>query len=174
MDLIIIRINLKQITHTTISRLLARDLYQEFSDPTAGEKLIANRVLHLMQKGTLGGLSAILPHRYFADDCTIVSLLYQLFRSPVFGFSEADSQYWMQRCLCEEHDGLHVAYRNRQRLLKELRDFFADIDYLSAVNRTMGAMSERGEIDAALTANRQTLAAFFQQHSQSHSLAVSQ
>ncbi len=152
---------LDEAFHTTISRLLAKELYREFSGPTAYEKLVANRIIYLMQKGTLGGLSAVLPHRYFADDFTIFEVLYQLLQSPVFGFSQTVAKRWMARCLCEEHDGLHMAAANRQRLLKDLRDFFEDVDYLWPVNRTMGAMSGRGEISVAIAQNQRTFDQFF-------------
>lgn len=152
---------LDEAFHTTISRLLAKDLYREFDDPTAYEKIVANRIIYLMQNGTLGGLSAVLPHRYFADDFTLFEVVYQLLQSPVFGFSKATAKHWMKRCFCEEHEGLQVAAANRQRLLKELRDFFADIHYLSPVNRTMGAMSKRGEVAATLAQNQETFEQFF-------------
>ncbi|NJM99994.1 MAG: hypothetical protein HC800_25210 [Phormidesmis sp. RL_2_1] len=153
---------LDEAFHTTISKLLARDLYKLFPQPTAYEKLIANSVIYKMQTGTLGGLSAVLTHRYFPDDFTLFELLYQLFQSSVFGFTEAEAKHWMARCFCQEHDGLHLAASNRQRLLKALQDFFVDVDYLKAVNRHMGAMADRGEISAALAQNQKTFAQFFQ------------
>ncbi|MEL6453302.1 MAG: hypothetical protein AAFQ40_01130 [Cyanobacteria bacterium J06623_5] len=158
--------------HTTISRLLAKDLYKAFEKPTRYEKLVANSVIYKMQKGTLGGLSAVLPHRYFPDDFTIFELLYQLLRSPVFAFSQSEARLWMARCLCEEHEGLHIAAANRQRLLKELRDFFASVDYLSPANCQMDEMASRGEISAALKQNKQTFDQFFQQVDFEHATAA--
>ena len=154
---------LDEAFHTTISRLLARDLYKEFSAPTLYERTVANSILLKMQKGTLGGLSTVLPHRYFADDFVIIELLYQLLKSPVFGFSEPDAKHWLEQCLCTEHDGVHTAAANRSRLLKELRDFFIDVDYLWAVNRDMGAMSQRGAVESALTQNQRTLKRFWEE-----------
>ena len=154
---------LDEAFHTTISKLLAKDLYREFSPPTTFEKLAANSVLYSMQTGTLGGLSAVLPHRYFSDDLTILELIYQLFQSPVFGFSRSDTKYWMEKCFCQEHEGIHKAAANRARLLKELKDFFADIDYLWPVNRHMNAMASQGNISSALVRNRRTFKTFFQQ-----------
>lgn len=153
---------LDEAFHTTISRLLAKDLYREFLAPNAYEKLVANSIITKMQKGTLGGLSAVLPHRYFSDDPTIFELLYQLLQSPVFGFSPLAAQHWMQRCLCEEHEGLHVAAANRQRLLKDLQSFFSEIGYLNANNREMTDMAQKGSIDSALAQNAQTFAEFFE------------
>ncbi|MEL7223964.1 MAG: hypothetical protein AAGL17_03650 [Cyanobacteria bacterium J06576_12] len=153
---------LDEAFHTTISRLLAKDLYQEFSAPNTYEKFVANSIIAKMQKGTLGGLSAVLPHRYFADDSTIFELLYQLLQSPVFGFSSADAQHWMWRCLCEEHEGHYVAAANRQRLLKELRGFFGEVGYLNAENREMTAMAKQGSIFDAIAQNTRTFNEFFE------------
>ena len=114
-----------------------------------------------MQTGTLGGLSAVLPHRYFADDCTLFELVFQLFRSPVFGFSAEEAKRWMARCFCEEHEGLHIAALNRARLMKALKTFFADVDYLWPVNRQMDAMGARGEISSARKQNRKTFENFW-------------
>ncbi|MEL7351421.1 MAG: hypothetical protein AAF171_13620 [Cyanobacteria bacterium P01_A01_bin.116] len=153
---------LDEAFHTTISRLLARDLYRVFDQPSAYESAVANSILLKMQKGTLGGLSAVLPHRYFADDFTIFELLYQLLQSPVFGFNSAEAQHWMKLCLCAEHTGIHVAAANRERLLKELKDFFCDIPYLWSVNREMSAMAGRGTIETTLAQNKKALENFWQ------------
>ena len=152
---------LDEAFHTTISRLLARDLYREFPKPTVYENIVANSVLHKMQTGTLGGLSAVLPHRYFADDFMLIELLFQVFQSPVFGFSVSEAKHWIERCFCEEHEGLHVAAANRARLLKELKTFFADVDYLFPVNRQMDAMRIRGQVSSTLKQNRQTFEDFW-------------
>lgn len=153
---------LDEAFHTTISRLLAKDLYREFAEPSVYEKWVANRIILKMQQGTLGGLSAVLPHRYFADDFTIFELVYQLLRSPVFEFSQAEAKRWMSQCFCEEHKGIHTAATNRNRLLKDLQDFFADIGYLSPVNRSMNKMATSGGIESALKQNKKVFNQFFE------------
>ncbi len=151
---------LDEAFHTTISQLLAKDLYQEFAKPTAYERFVANLSIYMMQCGTLGGLSGVLPHRYFADDTTIIELLYRLLQSPVFGMTSDEALHWMQLCLCQEHEGFHLASSNRQRLLKDLRRFFEPVDYLWPVNREMKVMAKRGTIDTALQHNRATFDQF--------------
>lgn len=149
--------------HTTISQLLAKDMYKDFAKPTAYEKFVANLAIYMLQRGTLGGLSAVLPHRYFADDYTIVELIYRLLQAPVFGMSSQDALHWIKQCLCGEHEGFHVATNNRQRLLGELRRFFEEFDYLWPVNREMRLMAARGSISDAIDSNIKT----FEQFSQS-------
>ncbi|HLP87799.1 MAG TPA: hypothetical protein VK184_04220 [Nostocaceae cyanobacterium] len=146
--------------HTTISQLLAKDLYKNFTKPTLYEKSVANLVIYLMQCGTLGGISGVLPYRYFADDYTIMELIYRLLQTPVFGMSSQDALYWLNQCLCSEHEGFYLASKNRQRLLKELRRFFADVDYLWPVNREMRVMAARGAISEAIANNSKTFRQF--------------
>ena len=139
--------------HTTISQLLAKDLYKDFAKPTAYERFVANMAIYMMQSGTLGGLSGVLPHRYFADDYSIMEMIYRLLQSPVFGMSAQEALHWLNQCLCCEHEGFHVAMENRQRLLSEMRRFFEDVDYLWPVNREMRLMAARGSISEAIQNN---------------------
>jgi hypothetical protein len=148
--------------HTTISQLLAKDLYKDFAKPTAYEKFVANFAIYMLQRGTLGGLSGVLPHRYFADDYTIMELVYRLLQAPLFGMSAQDALHWMERCFCQEHEGFHVTFQNRQRLLSELQRFFEDVDYLWPVNREMRVMAARGSIEQALQSNRKAFQKFSQ------------
>ena len=146
--------------HTTISQLLAKELYKNFAQPTAYEKFVANTAIRMMQSGTLGGLSGVLPHRFFADDYSIMELVYRLLQAPLFGMSAQEALHWLNKCLCHEHEGFHVAMENRQRLLSEMRKFFVDVDYLWPVNREMRIMAAKGSIDEAIQNNIKTFEHF--------------
>jgi hypothetical protein len=153
---------LDEAFHTTISQLIAKDMYRDFAKPSAYERFVANLAILMMQRGTLGGLSGVLPHRYFPDDYPIMELVYRLLQAPLFGMSSQDALYWMERCFCQEHEGFHVATRNRQRLQADLHHFFEDVDYLWSANREMSVMAERGSIADALQKNRKTFELFSQ------------
>ncbi|MEC4883855.1 MAG: hypothetical protein SAL70_21380 [Scytonema sp. PMC 1070.18] len=146
--------------HTTTSHVLAKDMYKDFPKPTAYEKYIGNLAIYLLQRGALGGLSAILPHRYFTDDYVLMEIVYRLLQAPLFGMSASEALECMYQCFCCEHEGFHVAFRNRQRLLLELRRFFEDIDYLLPVNREMRVMASRGSISDAIQSNIKTFKKF--------------
>ncbi|MEM7591786.1 MAG: hypothetical protein AAF383_09765 [Cyanobacteria bacterium P01_A01_bin.83] len=150
--------------HTSISQLLAQDAYRDFPQATAYEKLVANLAIYKMQSGTLGGISAVFPHRYFADDHSILELVYRVLLSPLFGMSHSDALHWVKCCFCQEHQGFHEAVANRQRLLKELRRFFADFDYLWSVNRNMSLMASSGGVEQAIQNNRRIFSQFASSH----------
>ena len=148
--------------HTTMSQVLGKDMYKDFPSPTAYEKFVANLTIYMVQCGTLGGLSGAFTHRYFPDDCSLMALLYRLLQTPLFGMSASEAIIWLERCLCQEHDGFHLGAANHQRLWNEHRRFFEGLDYLWPVNREMRVMAAGGSIPQAIQRNRKTFRQFSQ------------
>ena len=109
--------------HTTTSRLIAQDLYKDFSQPTEYEKFMGNLTIYITQKGLLSGLSGGLP-AIFQNDSWFMLAYYRLLKSPLFEMSSQDALHWMEKCLCHEHDGFYVNLKYHQRLLLEPASFF--------------------------------------------------
>ncbi|WP_198954205.1 hypothetical protein [Moorena bouillonii] len=139
--------------HTTISQTIARDLYKDFSPPTAYEKFVANMAIYMMQHNVLSGISCIFPSECVTDEPLFMLLCYKILRSPIFGMSSDEALNSMQQSLCQENEGFHVTLKYHQRLLSDLRRFFNDIDYLWPVNREMRLMDSAANIDRAIQAN---------------------
>ncbi|MDJ0796441.1 MAG: hypothetical protein QNJ51_06330 [Calothrix sp. MO_167.B12] len=139
--------------HTTISQTLAKDMYRELPQPTAYEKFLSGKILHMMQNNMLSGLSGALPGRFVADSPLFMLFIYKLLKSPVFGMSNQDSLYWMEKSFCQEHDGFHVGLKYHAKLLEALRRVFNCLEYQSAVNREMRIMAAGGSIDKAIKGN---------------------
>ncbi len=146
--------------HSTISLVLARDLYKNFPQPTAYEKFIANLAVYKMQCGILSGLSATVPDRYYADDTALMYFVYRILQSSLFGMSSPEALHWMEKCFCQEHEGFHVALKYNQRLLSEFRRFYENLDYLWPVNREMRPMTLGGSISKAIQKNIKTFKQF--------------
>ncbi|GAB1543927.1 hypothetical protein NUACC21_66030 [Scytonema sp. NUACC21] len=138
--------------HTTTSRLIAQDLYKDFSKPTAYEKFLANLTVYMAQIKVLSGLSGGLVS-VFRDDAYFMLSFYRLLQSPLFDMSASEALEWMHRCLCHEHQGFHVNLNFHRTLLSALRRFFDPIDYLWPVNREMRLMSAGSSISKAIQSN---------------------
>jgi len=138
--------------HTTMSQVISQDVYKDFSKPTAYEKLLANTILFLVQRGLLGGLSGGLPV-VFRDDACFMPAFYRLLKSPVFNLSNEEALHWMEKCLCQEHEGFHVNHKYHQSLLSNFQRFFDRLDYLWPVNREMRLMAAGGSIERAIKSN---------------------
>ncbi|BAZ50020.1 hypothetical protein NIES4103_26340 [Nostoc sp. NIES-4103] len=140
--------------HTTMSQTIAQEVYKDFPKPTMYEKLLSNVVILLLQRGLLSGLSAALPAT-FRDDVNFMPSYYRLLTSPLFNkMSQEDALHWMEKCLCEEHEGFHVNLKYQQTLLNDLRRFFGHLEYLWPVNREMRLMAEGGSIEKAIKRNQ--------------------
>ncbi len=148
--------------HTSTSLMIARDMYREFHKPSAYEQWIANVTIRSVQGGTLGGLSGAFTHRYFADDLSLMELVYRILQAPLFGLSAPEALVWMERCLCQEHEGFYVAQQNHHRLLAEHQKLFDKLDYLWPVNREMRVMAAGSSIPKAIAHNRTTFRRFSQ------------
>lgn len=143
---------LDEAYHTTTSQLIAQDLYKDFSKPTAYEKFLANLTVYRSQVVGLSGLSGGMPAIFRNDDTFILSY-YRLLQSPVFDMSSQEALQWLEKCMCQEHEGFHLTLKYHQRLLSDLRRLFEPIDYLWPVNRDMRVMASGGSIDKAIQNN---------------------
>lgn len=138
--------------HTTMSQVISQEVYKDFSKPSAYEKWLSNLIIYLAQRGILSGLSGMLPAT-FREDASFMPSYYRLLTSPLFGMSSQDALYWMEKCLCHEHEGFHVNLKYHHILLTDLRRFFDKLTYLNPVNREMRLMVAGGSIEKAIQRN---------------------
>ncbi|MBW4633668.1 MAG: hypothetical protein KME30_17755 [Iphinoe sp. HA4291-MV1] len=138
--------------HTTMSQTISQDVYKDFPKPTVYEKLLANVIIYVTQRGVLGGLPGGLP-AVFRDDASFMPSYYRSLTSPLFGMSSQEALHWMEKCLCQEHEGFHVNLKYHQILLSDLRRFFDRLDYLWPINREMRIMAAGGSIERAIQRN---------------------
>jgi len=150
---------LDEAFHTTTSQLIAQDLYKDFPKPTAYEKFLANLTIYKSQKVALSGLSGGIP-AIFRTDADFMLSFYRLLQSPVFNMSSQEALQWLEKCLCQEHDGFHLTLKYHQRLLTDMRRLLDPIDYLWPVNRELRLMASGGSINKAIQNNSKAFEQF--------------
>jgi hypothetical protein len=150
---------LDEAFHTTTSQLIAQDLYKDFPKPTAYEKFLANLTIYKSQKVALSGLSGGIP-AIFRTDANFMLSFYRLLQSPVFNMSSQEALQWLEKCLCQEHEGFHLTLKYHQRLLTDMRRLFEPIDYLWPVNRELRLMASGGSINKAIQNNSKAFEQF--------------
>lgn len=151
---------LDEYFHTTMSKFISQELYQNdaFAPPKSYEKMIGNLMIYSTQLN-LDGISAVIPYRFIKDNGSFVKIIFKLMTSPLFGLSEKDAIYWLKKCFAQEHEGFHLAYKNHQRLLLNLQQTFASVNYLWAANREMKIASSV-RIESALTSSKKAFQEF--------------
>lgn len=150
---------LDEAFHTTTSQLIAQDLYKDFPKPTAYEKFLANLTIYKSQKVALSGLSGGIP-AIFRTDADFMLSFYRLLQSPVFNMSSQEALQWLEKCLCQEHEGFHLTLKYHHRLLTDMRRLFEPIDYLWPVNRELRLMASGGSINKAIQNNSKAFEQF--------------
>jgi hypothetical protein len=147
--------------HTTLSQVISQQLYKDFAQPSAYEQLLANTITYLAQRNILGGISGGIPATFRHDKDFMLSF-YRILKSRIFNLSETEILYWMERCLCQEHDGWHTNLKHHQKLLTEFQRFFGKLDYLWVVNREMKLMATGASIPHAIQSNCKAFKQFTQ------------
>ncbi|NES81555.1 MAG: hypothetical protein F6K10_09195 [Moorea sp. SIO2B7] len=152
---------LDEAFHTTISQTIAKDMYKDFPKPTAYEKFVSGLMVYMMQRNFLNGFSGVLPNlRLGADDTQSMLFVYKLLKSPLFEMETKEALDWMEKCLCQEHEGFHVGLQSHQSVLRSLQKLFGSLDYQWKINREMGLMAAEASISKALHKNLKTFKQF--------------
>lgn len=139
--------------HTTMSQVIAQEVYKDFSKPSNYEVLLSNLIIFMAQRGILSGLSAALPAT-FRNDAPFMPSFYRLLTSPLFSMSHQDTMFWMEKCLCYEHEGFYVNLKYHRSLLSDLQRFFGRLDYLWPVNRELRLMARGASIERTIHHNK--------------------
>lgn len=151
---------LDEAFHTTISQTITRDMYKDFPKPTAYEKFISGKIVYMIQRNLLSGLSGVLPGRCVYDDPMLMIFYYKLLKSPLFDMESQEALDWMEKCFCHDHEGYQVGLKYHQSLLELMQRLFSRLDYQWKVNREMGVMAAGGSIEKAIQKNSQTFKLF--------------
>ena len=151
---------LDEAFHTTTSRFMARELYKDFPQPTQYEKFVANLAFNRLQSRIWNSLSAVVPDRHRPDDFSVMSFIYKILLSDIFGMSQSEALHWLEQCFVTEHQGFHQNVQFHRSLLQEFRRTFSSLDYLSQANREMKPMAMGSQIAPAIARNIKTLQQF--------------
>ena len=144
--------------HTTTSQVIAQYMYRDFS-PTPYEKFFANVVIYRAQKAILSGLSGSMVS-VFRSDGIFIPFYYALLQTPLFGMTSQEALMWLEKSLCQEHEGFTLNLKYHQQLLSEIRRVFDTMDYLWPVNRELSLMGQGGNLSKALQTNQRDLREF--------------
>lgn len=153
---------LDEAFHTTISQTLAKEMYKDFPKPTAYEKSVSGLIIYMIQRNLLSGLSGILPGRCVYDDEMLMVFYLKLLKSPLFGMNTKEALHWLEKCICQEHEGYHIGLKYHQSLLELMQKLFSQLDYQWKINRDMSIMTAGGSISKAVEKNSQAFKQFAQ------------
>ncbi|MGD1896235.1 MAG: hypothetical protein ACFB16_04690 [Phormidesmis sp.] len=136
--------------HTATSKFISHEIYRDFKQPNAFEKLTVNAMVRSIQF-SMNELSVTVPG-IFSQDEQYFSTIYKMLQKPLFGMSSQEALNEMGKAYCQEHEGYHVAARYHARALAKNTEFVQDLDHLADFNRELKIMST-ASIEKAIRAN---------------------
>jgi hypothetical protein len=126
--------------HFNTSRIVSNEVPKLLPPADALERWAINRAVDGCQLDHTPFSVAI--NGIFWHDPALYDACLTLFRSPVFGMSEADALDMLRRCFCKESEGFHASARSHATAVDNYRAYVEKSDLLTPPNRGMARMAQ--------------------------------
>ncbi|MFO1404301.1 MAG: hypothetical protein U1E96_06950 [Azonexus sp.] len=143
--------------HFNTSRIVGLEVPRVLPAPTAFERWVVNRGVAGCQADHFHFSVAV--NGIFWFDPSLFEATYLVLRSPSFGLDHAETLRMLERCYCEDSEGVQAAARTHAEAVESYRRFVEPVSWLSARNREMSHMAGNG-VRRYLETNRRALARF--------------
>ena len=143
--------------HFNSSNIISHDIIKCLPKPTAFEARVANMTLAGCQRDHQGfsvGVRGIFWH-----DPALFEPLLKVLMSPIYGMDRAAALAMIERCFCQDNDGVQSAYATHKTALESYKQYLADLDYVDAHNKEMRHMA-RASVEGYLKTNRRAFERF--------------
>ncbi len=143
--------------HFNTSRIVGVEVPRVLPAPTAFERWVVNRGVAGCQADHFHFSVAV--NGIFWFDPSLFEASYRVFRAPSFGLGHADALRMIERCYCEDSDGVQAAAQTHAEAVESYRRFVEPVGWLDAGNREMKHMARNG-VRRYLETNRRAFARF--------------
>lgn len=137
--------------HYNTSTVVSHDVINSIPAPNKFEAYIANLALQGCQKDHYNFSTAI--NGIFWYDPALFSRVYQVLRSPIFGFNEYEALNAMEKSFCQESAGMEASAATHRLSVESYKKYLADFKYVSGYNKEMKLMAQNN-IGRHLATNR--------------------
>ena len=143
--------------HFNSSTIISHDVLKSVPKPTKFEAWMANQGIAGSQRDHYSFSTAI--NGLFWYDPALFASIEKIFKSPIFGMSEAECKDMLWRCFGQETEGAHLSFESRNIALNSYREYVANLGYVSKENREMSIMAGNS-LEKHLATNRNALKKF--------------
>lgn len=143
--------------HFNTSRIVGVEVPRVLPKPTAFERWVVNRGVAGCQRDHYHFSVAI--NGIFWYDPALFDAIYRVLRSPAFGLDHEGAMRMVQRCFCEDSEGLQAAARTHAEAVESYRRFVEPINWLTPENLEMRHMARNG-VERYLRTNRRAFVRF--------------
>lgn len=146
--------------HFNSSTLIGHEVVKTLKPPTSFEKRVANLAIRGCQRDHFNFNCSV--NGIFWYEPALFATIYRLLRSPIFGFERTAALEMLERCFCQDNEGIHLALKTHQVARESYQQYLSDLDFLDPDNRELSVM-KRSNLEQYLKTNRKAMRTFRQQ-----------
>lgn len=143
--------------HFNTSTVISHEVINSLKKPTKFEAMVANMTLSGCQRDHSNFSTAI--NGIFWYDPAMYEKMYKIMRSKIFSMDHKEAIEMMEKCFCQESDGMHLSHKTHQQSIESYKAYLADFDFVSKQNKNMEIMSQ-STLEKHLQTNRQQFEKF--------------
>jgi hypothetical protein len=143
--------------HFNSSTIISHDVINCLKPPTKFETWVANLGIKGCQQDHYHVSVAI--NGIFWYDPALYKCIYEILRSPIFSFTNADAIEMMRLCFTQESEGLHRSFKTHFEAVASYQAYLQPLTYICKNNQEMSIMSSNS-IEKYLNCQKQALQQF--------------
>lgn len=136
--------------HFNSSTIIGHDVIKSLKAPTKFEKMVANMSIKGCQRDH--SQFNVCVNGIFWFEPALFEKIYEILRSQVFNLEHGEALKLMEQTFCRENQGVQEAYQTHLEARTSYKQYVADLDYLSEVNKEMSLL-ENCSIEKYLAVN---------------------
>lgn len=119
--------------HFNSSTIIGHDVVKSLKQPTFFERKIANMAIRGCQIDHANFSVSV--NGIFWYEPALFKKTYQILRSSIFNMPHDTAVNMLEKCFCEENQGVHEAYKTNKIAQESYREYLKNLDFLSEDNR---------------------------------------
>jgi len=143
--------------HFNSSTLIGHEVVKTLKPPTAFEKKVANLAIKGCQRDHYNFNCSV--NGIFWYEPALFQTVYKILRSPIFEFDHQAALKMIERCFCQENEGIDLAYKTHQVASESYQQYLSDLDFLDQDNRDLSLM-KKSSIAQYLQTNKKAFQSF--------------
>lgn len=143
--------------HFNSSTLIGHEVVKSLKPPTPFEKKIVNMAVWGCQKDHFNFNCAV--NGVFWYEPALFSTIYRILRSKVFGFSRQEALEMMEKCFCQDNEGVQLSHKIHTVATESYQQYVSELDFLNQDNKNM-ALMRQSTVESYLKRNRQAMKGF--------------
>ena len=126
--------------HFNSSTIIGHEVVKTLKPPTAFEKKVVNLSIRGCQRDHFNFNCSV--NGIFWYEPALFTTIYKILRSPIFALDRVSALKMIERCFCQENEGIDLAFKTHQVARESYQQYLTDLEFLDPANREVRLMKQ--------------------------------